>query len=104
MTSAPFRKIFLVHVLFVEFHAGTSDPKNVTTKKCIGQRRRNDNINKNCVLEGVGGRGKFSGKLSKTLSVLRSSQTIDFGNFANFIVRNFVVISEAPSWRGKNLG
>ena len=39
------------------------------------QRRRNDNINKICVLEGVG-----EGE---------NSMTITFGNFANFIVRNF---------------
>ena len=56
------------------------------------QRRRNDNINKICVLEGVG-EGKTYGKLSKTLFFLGNS----IGNFANFTVRNFVVIWEAPT-------
>ena len=66
-----------------------------------GQRRRNDNINKICVLEGVG-EGKFYGKLSKTLFFLGNSMTIKLGNFTNFIVRNFVVIWEAPR-RGQGI-
>ena len=42
------------------------------------------------------GKGKIYGKLSKTLFFLGNSMTIKFGIFANFIVRNFVVIWEAP--------
>ena len=42
------------------------------------------------------GEGKTYGKLSKTLFFLGNSMTIKFGKFANFIVRNFVVIWEAP--------
>ena len=45
------------------------------------------------------GRGKNYRKLSKTLFFLGNSMTIKFGNFANFIVRNFVVIWEAPKPR-----
>ena len=60
----------------------------------------NDNINKICVLEGVGER-KIYGKLSKNavffFFFLQNSTTIKFRNFANFIVRNFVVIWEAPT-------
>ena len=43
------------------------------------------------------GRGKIYGRIGpKTLFFLRNSMTIKFGNSANFIVRNFVVIWEAP--------
>ena len=59
------------------------------------QRRRNDNIHKICVLEGVG-EGEIYGKLSQNAVFLGNSMTIKFGKFANFIVRNFVVIWEAP--------
>ena len=47
------------------------------TRKGRTQRRRNDNINKICVLEGVG-EGKIYGKLSKTLFVLGNVMTIKF--------------------------
>ena len=60
------------------------------------QRRRDDNINKICVLEGLG-RGNFTENRPTTLFFLGNSMTIKFGNFANFIVRNFVVIWEAPN-------
>ena len=55
-----------------------------------------NNINKVFVLEGVG-EGNFTENCPKTLFFLGNSMTIKFGNFANFIVRNFVVIWEAPS-------
>ena len=42
------------------------------------------------------GRGTFTENCPKTLFFLGNSMTIKFGNFANFIVRNFVVIWEAP--------
>ena len=61
------------------------------------QRRRNDNINKICFLEGVG-EGKFYGKLSQNaVFLLENSMTIKFGNVVNLIVRHFVVIWEAPT-------
>ena len=47
------------------------------------------------------GRGNIYGKLSKTLFFLGNSMTIKFGKFANFIVRNFVVIWEAPKKKAK---
>ena len=43
------------------------------------------------------GREKFYGKLSKTQFFLGNFMTIKFGIFANVIVRNFVVIWEAPT-------
>ena len=61
------------------------------------QRRRNDNINNICVLEGVG-EGENYRKLSKTLFFLGSSMR----NLANFIVRNCVVIWEAPIFEARN--
>ena len=43
------------------------------------------------------GRGKIYGKLSQNAVLfLRNSMTIKLGNFTNLIVRNFVVIWEAP--------
>ena len=60
------------------------------------QRRRNDTINNICVLEGVGEGENLRKIVPKTLFFLGNSMTIKFGNFANFIVRNLVVIWEAP--------
>ena len=42
------------------------------------------------------GRGNFTKIVPKRCFFLGNSMTIKFGNFANFIVRNFVVIWEAP--------
>ena len=42
------------------------------------------------------GRGNFTENYPKTLFFLGSSMTIKFGNFTDFIVRNCVVIWEAP--------
>ena len=67
------------------------------SSQILNQRRRNDNINKVCVLEGVGEGNFFTENCPKTLFFLGNSMTIKFGNFANFIVRNFVVIWEAPT-------
>ena len=65
----------------------------------ISQRRRKDNINKTRVLEGVG-EGNIYGKLSQNACFffLGNAMTTNFGNFASFIVRNFVVIWEAPNF------
>ena len=64
----------------------------------ISQRRRNDNINKNCGLEG----GKFTENCPKILFFFSFSGKVHdnktFGNFATFIVRNFFVIWEAPNF------
>ena len=78
----------------------SSSPRDVrncthSTPCCYIQRRRNDNINKICVLEGVE-EGKLYGKLSQNAVLPGNSMTIIFGKYANFIVRNFVVIWEAP--------
>ena len=62
------------------------------------QRHRNDNINNICILW----RGKFTENCQKTLFFLGNSMTIKFRNFANFIVRNFVVIWEAPITKSGN--
>ena len=61
------------------------------------QRRRNDNINKICVFEGVGEGEVFTENCPKTLFFQGNPMTIKFGNYANFIVRDFVVIWEAPT-------
>ena len=45
------------------------------------------------------GRGKFTENCPKTLFFLGNSMTIKFGNSTNLIVRNFVVIWEAPNFR-----
>ena len=52
------------------------------------QKRRNDNINKICVLVWGSGRGKCEGNLSKKAIILGNSTTIKSGKFANFMVRN----------------
>ena len=62
---------------------------------CLEEGRRNDNINKIYVLEGVG-EGKISGRSSKNAVFLGKFHDNKMWNFANFIVRNFVVIWEAP--------
>ena len=62
----------------------------------FGQRRRNDNMNKICVLEGVGEGENLRKIVPKRSFFLGNSMTIKFGNFTNFIFRNFVVIWEAP--------
>ena len=51
------------------------------------------------VLEGVGGGAgqNFRKIVPKTLFFLGDSMTIKFGNSANFVVRNFVVIWEPPN-------
>ena len=66
------------------------------TPKCLNQRRRNDNIHNICVLEGVREGGNLRENCAETLVFLGHSMTIKFGNFATFIVRNYVVIWEAP--------
>ena len=67
----------------------------------------NDTVSKICILEGGWGEGKIYGKLSKNVFFLGISMTVEFGNFANFIVRSFVVIWEALSFgcprRGRTL-
>ena len=51
---------------------------------------------------GLGGGLKSTENCPKTLFFLGNSMTIKFGDFANFIVRNFVVIWEAPSVLDRN--
>ena len=47
------------------------------------------------------GRGKIYGTLSENaVFILGNSMTIKFGNFANFIVRNFVVICQGAAKGG----
>ena len=65
----------------------------------FSQRRQNDNVNKICVLEGVREEENIQ-KLSKNAVFPENSMTMKFGNFANFIVRYFVVIWEAPIQSG----
>ena len=60
------------------------------------QRRRNDNINKICVLEGVGEGENLRKIVQNRCFSWEIPWQYKFGNFANFIVRNFVVIWEAP--------
>ena len=47
-------------------------------------------------IRGSGRGGKFTENCPKMLLFLGNSMTIKFRNFANFIVRNFVVIWGAP--------
>ena len=47
-------------------------------------------------MEGVGEEGPFTENCPKMLFFLGNSMTIKFGNFAIFIVRNIVVVWEAP--------
>ena len=61
----------------------------------MDQRRRNNNTNKICVLEGVGEGGKLGGNCPKTLFFLGIPWQLNLEHFANGIVRYFVVISEA---------
>ena len=54
----------------------------------LTQRRRNDNINKTCVLEGVG-EGKIYGKLSKNaVFPEKFHDKKELEKFADFMVRN----------------
>ena len=59
------------------------------------QRHRNENSNKICVLEGVGEGGELRENCPKPLFSLGNVMTIKCGNSSNFIVRDFVVTSEA---------
>ena len=60
---------------------------------CFSQGRRNDKINKICVLEGA----KTRENGPKKLLLLGNSMTIKFGKICKLnFVRNFVVILEAP--------
>ena len=62
----------------------------------VYQRRRNDNINKICILEGVG-EGENLRKIVQNAVFPGTFHDNKIWKFCEFYVRNFVVIWEAPS-------